>query len=58
MLPPTAASEKAYKITATSSSHSSISLNDVLFGDVWLCSGQSNMELAVSQVRSEWFNNN
>lgn len=25
-------------------------LNDVYFGDVWLCSGQSNMEMTVSQV--------
>jgi sialate O-acetylesterase len=24
-----------------------ITLNDVLFGDVWLCSGQSNMEMSV-----------
>ena len=27
-----------------------IALNDVLFGDVWLCSGQSNMELPVRRV--------
>lgn len=27
-----------------------IRLNDVLIGDVWLCSGQSNMELPVSRV--------
>lgn len=25
-------------------------VHDVLFGDVWLCSGQSNMEMTVSQV--------
>ena len=29
----------------------SITLNDILIGDVWLCSGQSNMELPVSRVR-------
>lgn len=27
-----------------------IHLEDVLFGDVWLCGGQSNMEMTVSQV--------
>nr|XP_056716641.1 sialate O-acetylesterase [Euleptes europaea] len=29
---------------------SNITLQDVYFGDVWLCSGQSNMEMTVSQV--------
>ncbi|KAM4704298.1 sialate O-acetylesterase [Rhinophrynus dorsalis] len=28
----------------------SIKLHDLLFGDVWLCGGQSNMEMTVSQV--------
>ncbi|CAM4828528.1 unnamed protein product [Rotaria magnacalcarata] len=27
-----------------------ITLNDVLFGDVWICSGQSNMQFAVSRM--------
>ena len=27
-----------------------ITLDDVLFGDVWICSGQSNMEFSVSQM--------
>ena len=27
-----------------------IQLNDVLFGDVWLCSGQSNMEFTVNRM--------
>jgi sialate O-acetylesterase len=27
-----------------------ITLHDVLFGDVWICSGQSNMQLTVSQI--------
>ncbi|XP_054853840.1 sialate O-acetylesterase [Eublepharis macularius] len=27
-----------------------ITLQDVYFGDVWLCSGQSNMEMTVSQI--------
>jgi sialate O-acetylesterase len=29
----------------------SITVNDILVGDVWLCSGQSNMELPVRRVR-------
>ena len=29
----------------------SITLNDILVGDIWLCSGQSNMELPVKRVR-------
>lgn len=28
----------------------SVTLNNVLIGDVWLCSGQSNMEMGVTQV--------
>jgi sialate O-acetylesterase len=27
-----------------------IELRDVLFGDVWLCSGQSNMRMTVSMI--------
>jgi sialate O-acetylesterase len=27
-----------------------ITLHDILFGDVWLCSGQSNMEMAVIEI--------
>jgi sialate O-acetylesterase len=27
-----------------------ITLNDVLFGDVWLCSGQSNMQFALNHI--------
>ncbi|XP_020667217.3 sialate O-acetylesterase [Pogona vitticeps] len=29
---------------------SNVTLKDVYFGDVWLCSGQSNMEMTVSQI--------
>ncbi|XP_048368636.1 sialate O-acetylesterase isoform X4 [Sphaerodactylus townsendi] len=29
---------------------SNITLQDVYFGDVWLCSGQSNMEMTVAQI--------
>ena len=30
----------------------SVTLEDVLFGDVWVCSGQSNMEQPISEVIS------
>src|SRR5690606_38371612 len=31
-----------------------IVLNDILFGDVWVCSGQSNMELPMDRVRERY----
>jgi len=30
----------------------SITLKDVLFGDVWICSGQSNMHFTVAEVNT------
>ena len=36
-------------ITVTSD-NITVSLNDVMFGDVWVCSGQSNMDFYVQQV--------
>ncbi|XP_023678267.1 sialate O-acetylesterase [Paramormyrops kingsleyae] len=41
-----------YSLVATQISNSSmtVKLTDVLFGDVWLCGGQSNMAFTVSQV--------
>ena len=29
-----------------------IALSDIMFGDVWLCSGQSNMEFTVPMVHN------
>ena len=43
-----------YTIKATSKVDTKtleILLEDVLFGDVWICSGQSNMQFTVHQVR-------
>jgi sialate O-acetylesterase len=45
--------EGPFQINVTQISNgtlANITLDDVLFGDVWVCSGQSNMELAVSQI--------
>jgi sialate O-acetylesterase len=47
-LPPTDA-VTPFVIIATSDL-GTISLSDVLFGDVWVCSGQSNMQFTVPQV--------
>jgi sialate O-acetylesterase len=31
-----------------------ITVNDILFGDVWVCSGQSNMELTMERVKEKY----
>ena len=49
-LPPTKADSTAYTITATSQKHGSIKISDVLFGDVYICSGQSNMVFPLPHV--------
>ena len=49
MLPATEAGGP-YTVTATSQKHGSATLQDVLFGDVWICSGQSNMHFTVPHV--------
>jgi sialate O-acetylesterase len=36
--------------TMTIKANNFISINDILIGDVWICSGQSNMELPMSRV--------
>lgn len=38
-----------HTLTATSTSGAAETISDVLAGDVWLCSGQSNMELPVAR---------
>ena len=49
-LPATKAGSTAYTITIKSDKYGSVVLSDVLFGDVWVCSGQSNMQFTVLQV--------
>jgi sialate O-acetylesterase len=40
----------AYSLTISAPGQTTVTLTDVLVGDVWLCSGQSNMDWAVSGV--------
>ena len=47
-LRPVAASSKATEMTVTGTN--SITFRDVLVGEVWVCSGQSNMQWTISQV--------
>ncbi|EPQ13541.1 Sialate O-acetylesterase [Myotis brandtii] len=42
-----------YEVTAQQTfgkTNLTVGVHDVLFGDVWLCSGQSNMQMTVSQI--------
>lgn len=41
-------------LTLTIQGHNSISIQDVLVGEVWLASGQSNMQLSVNDVTNAW----
>ena len=50
VLPPTM-DTNPHTITASSQKYGSMVLSDVLFGDVWVCSGQSNMQFALPQVK-------
>jgi sialate O-acetylesterase len=49
---PTLSAGGPYVMTLTASN--TITINDILIGDVWLCSGQSNMALAMSNVASTY----
>ncbi|MHB9131339.1 MAG: sialate O-acetylesterase [Armatimonadota bacterium] len=40
--------------TVTVTSPQTVTLKEVLFGDVWLCSGQSNMEMGLKSVDQWW----
>lgn len=47
-LPPQSATKTPSSIVFTSASGETATLNDVLFGDVYICGGQSNMQFTVS----------
>ncbi|RYY42467.1 MAG: 9-O-acetylesterase, partial [Sphingomonadales bacterium] len=53
IFPAQSASETGQVMTLTDATGSA-SWRDVLIGDVWLCSGQSNMELAVIRALDSW----
>ncbi|MDF7814920.1 sialate O-acetylesterase [Hymenobacter sp. YC55] len=40
--------------TMTLKASNQVQLNDILVGDVWLCSGQSNMEMPMSSVKDKY----
>ena len=50
-LPPQAAGGP-YEMTFTASNK--VTLKDILFGDVWICSGQSNMELPLDRLIDQY----
>jgi sialate O-acetylesterase len=52
-LQPMHASSESRTLTVSNSvDHATVSINDVLVGDVWLCAGQSNMEFGMQMCNS------
>jgi sialate O-acetylesterase len=51
VLPPMPASMTTYTISFTSSAGESAALKDVLFGDIFICGGQSNSEWLLKRVK-------
>jgi len=49
-LPATEASEQTYSLSFSSSTGETAQMENVLFGDVYLCGGQSNMEFAMPVI--------
>lgn len=43
-----------YELVFKGSNGSEIKISNVLFGDVWICSGQSNMELSMERVKGKY----
>jgi len=50
VLPAMKGGSTAYSVSAMAGNNT-VSIKDVLFGDVWVCSGQSNMQFTVPQVQ-------
>lgn len=53
-LDPMKASAEGRTLKLSAGADSSIELNDVLIGEVWLASGQSNMEFPMSKSQARW----
>jgi sialate O-acetylesterase len=49
-IPPQAATSAPQTITASVNGKPAITFSNILIGDVWLCSGQSNMEMPMTQI--------
>lgn len=49
-LPKHAASESPTELTATEAGGNTVTLSDILYGDVWICSGQSNMAFSLDRA--------
>lgn len=52
LLDPLPANGQPQEMRVQASDHSSLTLRDILVGEVWLCSGQSNMEMALGELPS------
>lgn len=50
-LSPLKASFSPKEMTISSSNNKKLTLNDILVGEVWICSGQSNMQFAINGVK-------
>lgn len=51
---PAIAAGGPHELSVTSSSGEKQSIKDILIGDVWVCSGQSNMEMSVRASMNAW----
>ena len=54
-LDPLTGSSESRVLTVVDGSSSSVALRDVLVGEVWLCSGQSNMDFTVAKTQKYYF---
>jgi sialate O-acetylesterase len=54
-LDPLKTSSEAQTLAITDSTASTVELHDVLVGEVWLCSGQSNMDFTVAKTPKYYF---
>ena len=43
---------RTMKVTSSDKTHEPVSVSDVLVGEVWVCSGQSNMQYSMSRFRN------
>src|SRR5688572_8118878 len=51
---PTMQAGGPHQLTVSASSGAKQTVSDVMIGDVWLCSGQSNMQMQVERALDSW----